>query len=115
MKITKAYKLIEKSVKFHIQQNYEFSANTYETKTYQTKETKRIYEKREELKEALEIMQQLSKLVEEVINSPIEMQEIMRKNNLKIDNLDDSMQKLAFTFYTRIVSLSSKAEHILED
>lgn len=37
-----------------------------------------------------------------------EAQAIMRKHGLKIDNLDDPMQKLAFTLYTMIAEQASE-------
>ena len=40
--------------------------------------------------------------------------EIMRKNKLKIDNLDDPMQKLAFTFYTDLCEIDREAQYVLE-
>ena len=48
------------------------------------------------------------------VTKPKEMQDLMRKHGLKIDNLDDSMQKLAFTFYTELCELSREAENVLE-
>lgn len=39
--------------------------------------------------------------------------EIMRKNNLVLDNLDDPMQKLAFTFYTELVAIAMQADNAL--
>jgi hypothetical protein len=41
--------------------------------------------------------------------------EIMRKHNLKIDNLDEPMQKLAFSFYTDLCEIENKARHLFED
>ena len=49
-------------------------------------------------------------LLKEVEEKHEEMITLMRKNNIKIDNLDDPMQKLAFTFFTEIGELSRKAE-----
>ena len=40
---------------------------------------------------------------------------IMRKNNLKIDDLNDPMQKLAFTFYSDLCEIAHKAEHLFKD
>jgi hypothetical protein len=40
---------------------------------------------------------------------------IMEKHGLKIDNLKDPMQKLAFTFYTSLVEIEMKARHMFED
>jgi hypothetical protein len=39
---------------------------------------------------------------------------IMRENNLKLDDLNDPIQKLAFTFYTELCELDSRVRH-LED
>jgi len=43
-----------------------------------------------------------------------EAQRIMRENDLKIDNLKDPMQKLAFTFYTMIAEGASEYEWALK-
>lgn len=59
--------------------------------------------------------QALKALSVDVSNSPGDMQEIMRKNNIVIDNHGDPMQKLAFTFYSRIVSLAKKARELIEE
>ena len=44
-----------------------------------------------------------------------EMVDLMRRNNLKIDDLEDPMQKLAFTFFTEIGEMSHKAEVIIRE
>lgn len=41
---------------------------------------------------------------------PAEAVEIMRREGLAIDNQDDPMQKLAFTFYTMLVGSASEAD-----
>ena len=38
----------------------------------------------------------------------------IKRNGFVFDDLNDRWQKLAFTFYTDIASLSTEAEHILE-
>ena len=45
---------------------------------------------------------------------PARAQELMRQNDLKIDDLDDPMQKLAFTFYSMLVEAAHRAETIIE-
>lgn len=40
---------------------------------------------------------------------------IMRKHGLKIDNLEDQMQKLAFTFYTDLCEIEQKARRLFEE
>ena len=40
---------------------------------------------------------------------------IMEKHRFILDNLDDPMQKLAFTFYTSLVEIEMKARHMFED
>lgn len=40
--------------------------------------------------------------------------EIMERHNLVIDELDDPMQKLAFTFYCNLVEIEKKARHLFE-
>ena len=42
-------------------------------------------------------------------------QEIMRREGLEIDNLDDKMQKLAFTFYTDLCEIDQKVAHLFEE
>jgi hypothetical protein len=39
---------------------------------------------------------------------------IMRENHLVLDNLNDPMQKLAFTFYTNLVEIAQKSEGLFE-
>jgi hypothetical protein len=40
---------------------------------------------------------------------------IMRENQLVIDDLDNPMQKLAFTFYTNLVEITSASERLFEE
>ena len=56
----------------------------------------------------------LEETLESFIQEPEAMQEIMRQHNLKIDNLDDPMQKLAFTFYFKIVAIAEHARAAVE-
>lgn len=44
-----------------------------------------------------------------------EMIDLMRRNKIGIDNLEDPMQKLAFTFFSEIAELSYKAEVIRKE
>ena len=44
---------------------------------------------------------------------PARMQAIMQENGLALDDLDDPMQKLAFTFYSELVGAASTAEAII--
>jgi hypothetical protein len=44
-----------------------------------------------------------------------EMVDLMRRNNLIISDLQDPMQKLAFTFFSEIGEMSHEAEVILEE
>lgn len=44
-----------------------------------------------------------------------EMVDLMRRNHLKIENMNDPMQKLAFTFFSEIGELSHKADVMLEE
>jgi hypothetical protein len=44
-----------------------------------------------------------------------EMNDLMRRNELKIDNLDDRMQKLAFTFYSEIGEMANKADVVIKE
>jgi len=43
-----------------------------------------------------------------------EMHDIMRRNHLVIDNLNDPMQKWIFTFYSEVAEMSNKASQLLE-
>ena len=54
--------------------------------------------------------ERLRKLAAQVASQPEEMQAIMRQEGLKIDNFDNPMQKLAFTFYSVLCELANKAE-----
>ena len=45
--------------------------------------------------------------------APTRMQAIMRREGLKLDDLNDPMQKLAFTFYTELCERASKADELL--
>jgi len=40
---------------------------------------------------------------------------IMRENGLKLDNLNDPMQKLAFTFYSDLCEIEQKARQLFEE
>lgn len=61
----------------------------------------------------LDIAGELAGVVRDVEAQPGEAQRIMRENGLVIDDLDDPMQKLAFTFYSDLAELASKAEAAL--
>jgi hypothetical protein len=39
---------------------------------------------------------------------------IMHENRLVLDNLNDPMQKLAFTFYANLVEIAQKSEGLFE-
>jgi hypothetical protein len=41
--------------------------------------------------------------------------EIMVTQNLKLENLSDPIQKLAFTFYTDLCEINSKSRNLFED
>lgn len=41
--------------------------------------------------------------------------EIMRKHGLKIDDLSDPMQKLAFTFYTDLCDIENRVRQMFEE
>jgi hypothetical protein len=41
--------------------------------------------------------------------------EVMRGNKLKIDDLNDPMQKLAFSFYTDLCEIENRARQLFED
>lgn len=55
------------------------------------------------------------RLLEDLTEAPFRMQDIMRQHNLCLNDLDDPMQKLAFTLYTELVEHSQRAEWILGD
>lgn len=58
--------------------------------------------------------EQLAEALGKCAAKPNAMQEIMRKHNLKIDDLADPMQKLAFTFYTELCESAHEAQAILD-
>lgn len=87
------------------------------------KEIKRLEEDVERYKELARIggavkqarvMARMRKLLQDISNAPFKIRAIMRDNDLQIDDLDDPMQKLAFTVYTRLAAIASAAESILE-
>jgi len=56
----------------------------------------------------------VKKFLKVVIDQIDKEKQILEREGFVIDNLDDRWQKLAFTLYTDIASLSIEAEHILE-
>lgn len=54
-------------------------------------------------------------LLGDIIESPSHMVGIMEREGLRIDNLEDPMQKLAMTLYTRLVVLSVRAQEITRE
>src|SRR3990167_4350016 len=56
--------------------------------------------------EAKDLLKRLSKKVKDMLA-------IMKKHNIVIDNLDDKMQKFAFTLYSELVQLSSEADNLI--
>ena len=57
---------------------------------------------------------ELVAIASHIQSRPEEMQGIMRREGLKIGNLDDPMQKLAFTLYTELCSLDSLVKDFFE-
>jgi arginine/lysine/ornithine decarboxylase len=51
----------------------------------------------------------------EFSRKPKDIQAIMRKHGIVIDNLDDKMQKFAFTLYTDIVEIAHQSAMLLEN
>jgi hypothetical protein len=56
----------------------------------------------------------LEHLIELAKGAAPKAREIMRKHDLSIDDLDDPMQKLAFTFYTDLCEVGDAAEAVEE-
>ena len=54
------------------------------------------------------------RILKRAVLVPGEMREIMIRHDIVIDDLDDKMQKFAFTLYTELCSLGSDAEAALE-
>lgn len=50
-----------------------------------------------------------------VVQSPKRMVKVMRENDLKVCDLGDPMEKLAFTMYCELCSLAQRAEVLLEE
>lgn len=67
----------------------------------------------EELKTKFDLFQDMLEALKGVVTKQEQMLSIMRENNLKIDDLDDPMQKLAFTFYTEICDSALCAENLI--
>lgn len=61
------------------------------------------------------MMDKIDGFLQEVLDAPINIQVIMRNHGLAFTDLDDPMQKLAFTIYTDLVELALKAENLLEE
>jgi hypothetical protein len=53
------------------------------------------------------------KFIRHVSTKNSDMIDIMHRNGMVLDNLNDPMQKLAFTFFTEIANLSKMADNIL--
>ncbi len=60
-------------------------------------------------------IKRLRDALEFALKAPKEIQKIMTDNSLVIDNLDDKMQKLAFTVYSKLVAVADKAERALKE
>jgi hypothetical protein len=61
----------------------------------------------------LSLLDEAAVALREIEGKCPEMQSIMRTHGLKIDNLDDPMQKLAFTFYSEIAQMSEESRALL--
>lgn len=53
-------------------------------------------------------------LLEAAVARPQQVVAYMKANGLKIDNLDDPMQKLALSIYTDLLELASQCEQAIE-
>ncbi len=62
------------------------------------------------LKKLLDDRDALLEACKKAIARPEEVQRIMRANNLKLDNMDEPYQGLAFTLYTMLVESANEAE-----
>jgi hypothetical protein len=58
-------------------------------------------------------IEQSREALEFALEAPGEIQKIMGHHNLRITDLDDPMQKLAFTIYTKLVAVSDRANRAL--
>ena len=67
------------------------------------------------LAEAQAIIDRLRVFADAAAAAPGEIQQIMRKHGLRIDNHNDPMQKLAFTIYTKLVALAEQADAYTKD
>lgn len=56
---------------------------------------------------------ELTNLLRAFIEKPKHILSIMEKNDIKIDNLDDKMQKFAFTVYSELIEIASKSEQAI--
>ena len=87
---------------------------------------RKVFHLTQNLKTALEMAKQPPAPTDAVLDELIEFARwvqqkqpealaIMEKQGIVIDNLDDKIQKLAFTFYSEIAEMSHKAEVLLEE
>lgn len=72
------------------------------------------YEDKVKYKELEQQVARLREFMEWAEQRQPEMLALMRKHNIKIDNLDDNMQKFAFTVYTELCEVNLKAIQLKE-
>jgi hypothetical protein len=60
-----------------------------------------------------DLLVQLKEAANEAIKKPFEIQAIMRREGIKIDNLDDPMQKFAFSVYSELAQVALSLEQAI--
>lgn len=66
-------------------------------------------------KECRETIATFKPFLQSVADAPLQMQLIMRQNNLVMDDITSPQGKLAFTTYTRLCELSMQAIELLKN
>ena len=63
----------------------------------------------------MKMTENVLELLKDISTQSMRWLEVIEKHDIKIDNLDDKMQKLLFTFYSRMVHFGNRAKSILDE
>jgi len=63
----------------------------------------------------MKMTEDVLELLKDISTQSMRWLEVIEKHDIKIDNLDDKMQKLLFTFYSRMVHFGNRAKSILDE
>lgn len=80
----------------------------------QDEQTAALYGWQAGRKEADAHVKELEEAATFTVNTPAHIQDIMRREGFKLDNLEDRWQKLVFTVYTELCECASKCEAALD-